>query len=66
MTKYIWTLVLPNGKEVVIGVYDTEGKAKGAAKRHFNPDYLSICTGPCRRREPRKGEQFRMGDTYTL
>jgi len=54
--KEIYTLITPEGREVVIGAYTSEGKAKAACKRKFPADWLSLCCYPLATRPLREGE----------
>lgn len=56
MKKFIFTLITPEGREVVIGAYATEGRASAAAKRKFPSDWLSLCCYPLQQREVAEGE----------
>jgi hypothetical protein len=55
--RTIWTLITPEGKEVIIGVYATEGAASSAATRKFPSDWLRLCAYPLQQREPQAGEK---------
>jgi hypothetical protein len=63
-TKFIYTIILPNGKEVILGAYASDGVAKGAAKRKFNADYLAFCSWPIKQREYKPGEMDRAGEVW--
>ena len=53
----IFTLITPEGKEIVIGAFANEKKAKAAAKRKFPADWLSLCCYPLQQRQIANGEK---------
>lgn len=55
--KRIFTLITPEGREVVIGAFTSEGRASAAAKRKFPADWLSLCAYPLEQRAVEGGEK---------
>jgi hypothetical protein len=63
--KNIYTLITPDDREIILGVFTTERKAIGYAKRTFAPDWLSLACYPIIQRPLKKGEKIKAGDQWT-
>jgi hypothetical protein len=65
MNRRIFTIITPEGREKILGLYGSEGAAKRAFARKFPADWRSLCAGPLEQREPREGEKIAHGDPWT-
>lgn len=62
--KRIYTIITPEGREKVLGLYGSEGAAKRAFSRKFPADWRSLACGPLEQREPRPGESVEFGSDW--
>jgi len=63
--KYIYTVVTPEGPEVVLGVFANDRAAKSSFARKYPADWRSLTSGPLRQRPPKKDERVKEGTRWT-
>lgn len=62
---HIYTLITPEGREVVTGFHETDEQARQAVEDEMPEDWLSLCCYPLRQRRRLPGEQIEKGDRWT-
>lgn len=45
-TKHLFTIITPEGREKVLGLYLTEGTATAAFAKKWPADWRALCSGP--------------------
>jgi hypothetical protein len=56
-TKYLYTLITPEGVEVLVGAYASDASAARAIRREHAADWLQLACYPIRQRAVRPGEK---------
>jgi hypothetical protein len=64
-TNYVYTIITPDGIEIVLGAYVSDKSAKSACKRLFAADWLALSSGPLQQRVVLPGEKVKRGIHWT-
>jgi hypothetical protein len=64
-TKFLYTLITPEGVEVLVGAYANDASASRAIRRKHASDWLHLSCYPLQQRAVRPGEKIQAPRRWT-
>jgi hypothetical protein len=64
-TKFLYTLITPEGVEVLVGVFANDASASRAIRRKHAADWLQLACYPLQQRAVRPGEKVHAPRRWT-
>jgi hypothetical protein len=65
MSKFLYTLITPEGIEMLVGAFQNDADAKRAIRRRHAADWLQLACYPLQQRALRPGEKIQAPRRWT-